>query len=215
MPFPPMNFCSNCGAKVALRVAAGRLPSAQRLRQLQPPSTTAIRSFVVGTIPVWEDRILLCKRAIEPRYGLWTLPAGFMSSVRRQRRPALRETMEEANARVELGEVFTLLVRASRGSGARLLPRPAARPGLRGGRGGPWKVALYREGEIPWKEIAFRTISTTLRHFYADRKAGAFSFHAAKFYLRSSRKSAVQSTPGRRRGLTAPTDSALDGKHPC
>src|SRR4249920_4131020 len=64
---------------------------------------------VVGTLPVWQDKVLLCKRAIEPRHGLWTLPAGFMELGETTAQGALRETLEEARARVELGEVFSLL----------------------------------------------------------------------------------------------------------
>ena len=65
--------------------------------------------MVVGTIPEWEDRILLCRRAIEPRLGFWTLPAGFMELGETTAQAALRETLEEARARVELGEAFSLL----------------------------------------------------------------------------------------------------------
>jgi 8-oxo-dGTP pyrophosphatase MutT (NUDIX family) len=92
---------------------------------------------------------------------------------------ALRETMEEAGARVELGEVFTLLSvphvdQVHIFYRARLLDRDFA-PGEE-----TLELALFREGEIPWKEIAFRTIATTLRHFYADRKAGAMVFHSGE-----------------------------------
>jgi len=92
---------------------------------------------------------------------------------------ALRETLEEAKARVELGEVFSLLSvphvdQVHVFYRARLLDRDFA-PGEE-----TLEVGLFEEGEIPWKEIAFRTISTTLRHFYADRKAGAFGFHAGE-----------------------------------
>src|SRR5881409_3513537 len=142
MPFPPLNFCSKCGAKLALRVPPGdSLPR----HICDNCGTIHYRNplVVVGTIPEWEDRILLCKRAIEPRYGLWTLPAGFMELGETTAQAALRETMEEAKARVELGEVFAL-VRAARGPGARLLPRPVARPGLRGGRGDLGSRAIPR-----------------------------------------------------------------------
>src|SRR5258708_31371040 len=108
MPLAPMNFCSKCGAKVALRVPPGdSLPR----HVCEHCGTIHYRNplMVVGTIPEREDRILLCKRAIEPRYGLWTLPAGFMELGETTAQGALRETMEEARARVELGEEFALL----------------------------------------------------------------------------------------------------------
>ena len=178
MPFPPLNFCSNCAAKLALRVPPGdTLP-----RYIcDNCGTIHYRNplVVVGTIPEWEDRVLLCKRAIEPRHGLWTLPAGFMELGETTAQAALRETTEEAKARVELGEVFSLLSvphvdQVHVFYRARLLDRNFG-PGEE-----TLEVGLFRESAIPWKEIAFRTISTTLRYFYADRKAGAFGFHAGE-----------------------------------
>ena len=99
-----MNFCSNCGAKLVLRVPPG--DSIPR-HVCDSCGTIHYRNplMVVGTIPEWEDRILLCRRAIEPRHGFWTLPAGFMELGETTAQGALRETLEEARARVELGEV--------------------------------------------------------------------------------------------------------------
>src|SRR5260221_12838293 len=108
MPCPARNCCSNCGAKLVLRVP----PSDSLPRHVcDNCNTIHYRNplVVVGTIPEWEDWILLCRRAIEPRRGLWTLPAGFMELGETTAQAALRETMEEAKARVELGEVFALL----------------------------------------------------------------------------------------------------------
>lgn len=178
MPFPPLNFCSVCGAKVALRVPPGdSLPrhvcdSCQTIHYRNP-------LMVVGTIPEWEDQVLLCRRAIEPRRGLWTLPAGFMELGETTAQAALRETEEEAKARVDLGDMFALFSvphvdQVHIFYRARLLDRAFA-PGEE-----TLEVALFREGEIPWKEIAFRTVSATLRHFLADRKAGAAGFHTGE-----------------------------------
>jgi len=108
MFFPPVNFCSVCGAKVALRIPPGdSLPR----HVCDQCGTIHYRNplVVVGTIPEWDDQVLLCPRAIEPRHGLWTLPAGFMELGETTAQAALRETMEEAKARVDLGEVFALL----------------------------------------------------------------------------------------------------------
>src|SRR6059036_2638097 len=107
MPFPPLNYCSKCGAKLALRVPPGdSLPR----HVCDNCGTIHYRNplVVVGTIPEWEDRILLCKRAIEPRYGLWTVPAGFMENGETTLQGAARETLEEANARVEVGPLYAL-----------------------------------------------------------------------------------------------------------
>src|SRR5713101_9870817 len=107
MPFPPLNFCSKCGAKVALRVPPGdSLPR----HVCDNCGTIHYRNplMVVGTIPEWDDRILLCRRAIEPRYGLWTLPAGFMELGETATEAARRETAEEAHARVEILGLYSL-----------------------------------------------------------------------------------------------------------
>ncbi|WP_333839650.1 NUDIX hydrolase, partial [Pelomicrobium sp.] len=102
-----MNFCSNCGARVEYRV-----PPGDTLPRYVCPACGAIHyqnpKIVVGCIPEWEDRVLLCRRAIEPRYGYWTLPAGFMENGETTFQAALRETMEEARARVELGPLYTV-----------------------------------------------------------------------------------------------------------
>ncbi len=132
---------------------------------------------VVGTMPYWNDQVLLCRRNIEPRRGLWTLPAGFMELGETTAQGAMRETLEEANARIELDEVFTLLSvphvdQVHLFYRARLLDLDFS-PGAES-----LEVALFEERDIPWHEIAFRTVSTTLRHYYADRSSGAFRLHA-------------------------------------
>ncbi len=178
MPHPPLNFCSNCGAPVALRIPPGEsLPR----HVCDACGTIHYRNplMVVGTLPVWQDKVLLCRRAIEPRCGLWTLPAGFMELGETVAQGALRETLEEAKARVELGEVFTLLSIPHVGQVhlfylARLLDLDFAAGEE------TLEVALFDEAHIPWNEIAFRTTATTLRHFFADRKAGAFPLHAGE-----------------------------------
>ncbi len=171
-----MKFCSNCGAPVILKVPPGdTLPrhvcDACSTIHYQNPK------MVIGAIPEWEGRILLCKRAIEPRYGLWTLPAGFMENGETVADAARRETLEEAQARVELGEMFSVLSVPHINQvhifyRARLLDLDFG-PGEES-----LDVALFDEAEIPWRELAFRTVATTLRHFYDDRRAGAFRMHA-------------------------------------
>ena len=135
--------------------------------------------MVVGTIPEWEDRILLCRRAIEPRLGFWTLPAGFMELGETTAQGALRETLEEARARVELSEAFTLLSvphvnQVHLFYRARLVEQKFAAGEE------TLEVRLFSEDEIPWEEVAFRTVSTTLRHFFSDRKEGRFRMHAGE-----------------------------------
>ena len=171
-----MKFCANCGAKVVQRVPPGdSLPrwvcdECGEIHYQNP-------KMVVGTIPEHEGRILLCRRAIEPRYGYWTLPAGFMENDETTAQAAARETEEEAGANIEMGEPFTL-ISVPRVNQVHLYYRARLRnlefkPGEE-----TLEVALMGEGEIPWKEIAFRTVGLTLKHWFADRSSGSFRFHA-------------------------------------
>lgn len=170
-----MKFCSNCGAAVSLKIPAGdTLPrhvcDACSTIHYQNPK------MIVGCIAEWEDRILLCRRAIEPRLGLWTVPAGFMENGETTAQGAARETLEEANARVEVGPLYAMyniphinqvyiLFRA------RLLDLnfSAGTESL--------EVRLFDEKDVPWESIAFATVRNTLNHYYADRKAGEYRFH--------------------------------------
>ena len=170
-----MKFCSNCGATVALKIPAGdTLPrhvcDACGTIHYQNPK------MIVGCIAEWENRILLCRRAIEPRLGLWTVPAGFMENGETTAQGAARETLEEANARVEVGPLYAMyniphinqvyiLFRA------RLLDLDfsAGTESL--------EVKLFDEKDVPWESIAFATVRNTLNHYYADRKAGEYRFH--------------------------------------
>jgi ADP-ribose pyrophosphatase YjhB (NUDIX family) len=171
-----MKFCSNCAAPVVKRVPPGdSLPrwvcdACGEIHYQNP-------KLVVGAIPEWEGRLLLCRRAIEPRYGYWTLPAGFMENDETAGQAALRETLEEAGARIELVAAYTLISvpyvnQVHLFYRARLLDLEF-KPGEES-----LEVALVDEDKVPWKDIAFRTVGLTLRHWFADRKAGAFGFHA-------------------------------------
>ena len=171
-----MNFCSHCGAPVALRIPPGdSLPRhvCERCGTIHYQNP----KLVVGAIAEWEDqRILLCRRAIEPRLGFWTLPAGFMENGETTAQAAARETLEEARARIRVDELFALvdvpyISQVHLVYRARLLDLDFA-PGEES-----LDVVLLREDEIPWDDIAFRSISFALRQFFADRAAGRFHFH--------------------------------------
>lgn len=133
---------------------------------------------VVGTLPVWEDKVLLCRRNIEPRYGKWTLPAGFMELNETTEEGAVRETTEEAGARIELQGLYTLMNVVSVGQvhffyRARLLDTDFA-PGPE-----TIEAQLFAEHEVPWEELAFRTVRQTLEHFFADRRRGQYGLLCA------------------------------------
>lgn len=170
-----MKFCSNCGDPVVHRVPPGdNLPryvcdACSTIHYVNP-------RMVVGCIPEWEGGILLCRRAIEPRHGYWTLPAGFMENDETLAQAAMRETLEEANARVALEDMYAVLSvpQASQVHvyyRARLLDLDFG-PGTES-----LEVRLFDEAEVPWDELAFRTVTATLRHYYADRRNGGFRLH--------------------------------------
>lgn len=170
-----MKFCCECGSPVNESVPAGD----NRLRFVCSDCNTIHYQnpkMVVGCLPEWEDKILLCKRAIEPQYGKWTLPAGFMENGETTLQGAMRETLEEAGARVEISHLFTLynlpyISQVYLMFRARLLDLDfaAGEESL--------EVALFSEEEIPWDEIAFLTIEKTLRQYFEDRRKGEFGFH--------------------------------------
>ncbi|MEP6740398.1 MAG: NUDIX hydrolase [Caldimonas sp.] len=133
---------------------------------------------VVGTVPAWEDKVLLCRRNIEPRYGLWTLPAGFMELGETTAEGAMRETVEEAGAHIELEGLYTLLNVVRVGQihlfyRARMLDLDFT-PGPES-----IEARLFSEAEVPWDELAFRTTQRTLEFYFADRHAGSFELHCA------------------------------------
>ena len=171
-----MNFCSNCGNKVTLRIPSGE----NVLRHVCDNCGTIHYKnplMVLGAIPEWEGKILLCKRAIEPRLGYWTLPAGFMELGESTEDAARRETLEEANARVELTGLYTMLSIPHVNQvhifyRAKLLDLDFG-PGEES-----LEVALFSEAEIPWKELSFRTVTNTLKHFFEDRSRGSFGVHS-------------------------------------
>ena len=170
---PGMNVCSHCGSnRMEIRVPEGdNLP-----RQVCAACGTIHYrnpTIVVGCLPEWGDQVLLCRRAIEPRHGLWTLPAGFLEHGESVAAGALRETLEEANARVHLGELYTLISLAQIGQVYMMFRSRLA--DLDFGPGPEsLEVRLFREDEIPWEELAFRTIARTLRTYFLDRKLGRF-----------------------------------------
>jgi ADP-ribose pyrophosphatase YjhB (NUDIX family) len=132
--------------------------------------------MVVGCIPEWNGKIMLCRRAIHPGYGRWTLPAGYLEDGETVYQGTEREALEEAGARVTDLKPFALLNLSFISqvyfmSRARLLDRDFS-PGFES-----LEVQLFREAEIPWDEIAFPVILETLRLYFADLTVGTFPFH--------------------------------------
>jgi ADP-ribose pyrophosphatase YjhB (NUDIX family) len=170
-----MKFCSNCGKPVTLKVPPGDTLPRYVCEQCNTIHYQNPR-MVVGCIPEWEDRILLCRRAIEPRYGLWTVPAGFMENGETIAHGAARETLEEANARVEIGQLYAIyniphINQVYMLFRARLLDADFS-PGAE-----TLETRLFGERDVPWEDIAFATVRNTLTHYFADRKNGDYKFH--------------------------------------
>lgn len=169
-----MNFCSQCGETVRFAIPDGddrprHFCDACGCIHYENPR------IVAGTLPVLDSRVLLCRRAISPRKGYWTLPAGYMENAETTRDAARRETREEACAEVALDNLYTLIDLPHINQvymifRADLISDFAAGPESE-------EVALFEENEIPWEALAFPTIERTLRHFYDDRHKGLFPLH--------------------------------------
>ena len=163
-----MNFCSSCGSQLASKVPRGD----DRLRfvcdgcgfvHYENPK------IVTGCLPVWQDSILLCRRAIEPRRGYWTVPAGFMELDETIQQGAIRETWEEARARVEIQAPYSLfnlphvnqlyIIFRARLMDLEYRPGPES-----------LDVQLFQQEEIPWDDLAFGTVRQTLEFYFTDRE---------------------------------------------
>ncbi len=172
-----MNFCSNCGGPLILLIP----PGDDRGRYFC--ETCGIIHYqnplmIVGCIPEIDDKILLCRRAIEPCYGQWTLPAGYLENGESVSEGAKRETWEEAGALVEdlspyalynichINQIYLMF----RG----LLKNDHVRPGSES-----LEVDFFSENKIPWRHIAFRVIKKTLQQYYTDRRRGRFLFYVS------------------------------------
>ncbi len=171
-----MKFCSQCGHPVVVKIPAGdNVPrhiceSCATIHYQNP-------KMIVGCLPYWKDQVLLCKRAIQPRVGLWTLPAGYLENGETTLQGAVRETLEEAGARVQVDDFYSLINLPHIDQvylffRARLLDLDFA-PGVES-----LEVQLFHESEIPWDRLAFRTVSLVLQDYFADYRRGEFKIRA-------------------------------------
>ena len=175
-----MNFCCYCGNQLHLSVPDGDdraryvCRSCGRIHYQNP-------KIVVGCIAEWDNKILLCKRSIEPRYGKWTIPAGFLESGETVVEGARREAHEEALARVDNLVPFTLY-NITFVDQVYLIFRSNLLAGEFGVGSESLDAALYCEQDVPWDELAFTVVRETLQHYFADRSAGIFTFHMGDIY---------------------------------
>lgn len=172
----PIQHCRQCGSKVAYRLPDDG-DTKERAICIDCKTVHYENPLnVVGTVPYWGTKVLLCKRNIEPRFGKWTLPAGFMELNETTAEGAARETVEEAGAAFELQDLFSLINVPRVGQvhlfyRARLLS-DVFDPGFE-----TLETRLFGEDEIPWDDIAFRTVRATLEMYFADRRAGNYLMH--------------------------------------
>lgn len=188
-----MNFCSQCGQAVI-----SKIPDDDDRPRFVCESCDTIHyqnpKIVAGCIPVWEDRILLCRRAIEPQLGLWTLPAGFMENNETVQQAAIRETLEEANARVELGELYSIF-NLPHVSQVYMMFRSQLQdldfsPGMES-----LETRLFTKDEIPWDKLAFKTIEHTLKFYTQEQTGKNFQFHLGDIIRNDKRTILVEHLP--------------------
>lgn len=165
-----MKFCSTCGASVSLRIPDGDnrerfiCNSCDEIHYQNP-------KIVAGCIPEWEGKILLCRRAIQPRHGLWTLPAGFMENGESTEQAAMRETWEEAGARVEIRSLYSVfsiphisqVYMLFRGD----LCEGHYAPGVES-----LECELFDAHTVPWDRLAFPVVKETLERYFRDKQQG-------------------------------------------
>ena len=173
-----MKFCSQCGSKnIEYSVPLG--DNRQRYHCLDCNSVFYENpKIVAGCIPVWKDKILMCKRGIEPRYGLWTLPAGFMENGESTKEAAERETMEEAGTKVKDSRLYALFNLPQINQVYMMFLSNLYEPAFKAGEES-LDCRLCLESEIPWDQIAFPTITYSLKLFFKDRSNGRFFLHTA------------------------------------
>lgn len=184
-----MKFCSACGGAVAVRIPddGDHLPRhvctvCNSIHYINP-------KIIVGVIPEASDgRVLMCRRNIEPRKGMWTFPAGFMELGETSAEGAAREGLEESQAAIAVSDLLCIIT-VTYVSQLYLIHRGTLADDARfGPTTESSEVRLMREDEIPWREIAFPTIYQSLKYFFADRAAGQRNFHTLDLTRRPTRE---------------------------
>jgi len=181
-----VKYCNLCASPVALRV-----PPGDNLLRYVCESCGTVHyqnpKNVVGCIPEWQDKVLLCKRAIEPRLDTWTLPAGFMENGETTAEAAARETLEEACGEVDNLTLYGLFSLPHINQ-VYLMYRGLLRAGKAEVGAESSEVALFSEQDIPWDNLAFPVIAETLRLFFKDRKTGQFPIHVGDIIRESNQQ---------------------------
>jgi ADP-ribose pyrophosphatase YjhB (NUDIX family) len=179
-----MKFCSSCGNQVVFRIPEGD----NRERFLCEHCETVHYQnprVVTGCLPVWEEKVLLCRRGIDPRSGFWTLPAGFLENGESVEEGALRETREEVCAEIVAPSLYTMFSLPHISQIYLFYRGELAAPEFAAGEE-TLEVALFSEHEIPWDELAFPVITQTLQHYFSDRLQGDYPVRSSEIRRRAS-----------------------------
>ncbi|MCB1842904.1 MAG: NUDIX hydrolase [Halioglobus sp.] len=172
-----MKFCTSCGNRVLLQIPEGDdrerfvCGSCEIIHYTNP-------RVIVGCLPVYEGRVLLCRRAIEPRRNYWTLPAGFMENGETTLQGAARETWEEARARVSNLDLYRIFD-VPHISQVYMFYRCDVENGEYGVGPESLETGLYTKDEIPWDRIAFPVVRETLNAYFSDAESGRFPVQVA------------------------------------
>lgn len=180
----PARYCTRCGAPTAFAVPAGdnrprRVCGACETVHYENPK------IVVGCVPEWQGRVLLCRRAIEPRVGYWTLPAGYLEMGETTEEGALRESAEEAGIEVELHGLYTVFSLPHINQ-IHMLYRATLKAPVWACGSETLEIALVDEHTVPWDVLAFRTVRETLERYFADHRRGSFGVHHGVIDLRAA-----------------------------
>ncbi len=156
-------FCSKCGAKLKMKIPdednriRGVCESCNTIHYENP-------KIIVGSVATYKDSILLCRRAIEPKLGLWTLPAGFMELNESTSEGAIRETIEESGASITLKRLFAIHDLPFLNQVHIFFLAEMNSPNLDPGSES-LEARLFTVDEIPWSDLAFKTVARTLEFF--------------------------------------------------
>lgn len=165
---PIQKYCSFCGNEVVYKFAEGRnrvvCEHCNTIHYTNP-------KIVVGALSVWEDKVLLCRRAIEPRKGFWNLPAGYLEDFEKAEDGAIRETWEEAGTDIEIQQVLAVY-NIPQANQVYIHFYAKLKDGIVRNGEESIESALFSEAEIPWNEMAFTSSVFALRHYFEARKNG-------------------------------------------
>lgn len=170
-----MKFCSDCGSAVVLKIpesdnrARYICSSCQHIHYQNP-------KVVTGCIPQWQDKVLICKRAIEPRINCWTLPAGFMENGETIQEGAARESLEEANAVMQDMQLFSVYS-IPHISQVYILYIATVKDGKANSGAETLETKFVTQDQMPWDELAFPVVVESLKLYYQDKQKGKFTTH--------------------------------------